>query len=118
MIKKQAVNKSTTGKVLAVGASIAALSAAAYVLFGPDAKKNRKKISGWATKMKGEIIEKFEKMQEVTEPIYNKVIDDVAKKYAKSKAVTEEELASIVSEIKKHWKTNSKPKKKVAKKSK
>jgi len=116
MIKKQATKKNTTGKVLAVGAGIAALSAAAYVLFGPDAKKNRKKISGWATKMKGEIIEKFEKMQDVTEPIYNKVIDDVSKKYAKSKTITEEEIKRVVSELKKHWKANSKVKKKTAKK--
>lgn len=116
MIKKQTENKNSTGKVLAVGVGIAALSAAAYVLFGPDAKKNRKKISGWATKMKGEIIEKFEKMQEITEPIYNKAIDDVAKKYAKSKSITAEELMGVVAELKKHWKTNTKTKKKAVKK--
>lgn len=112
MIKKQATNKNSTGKVLAVGAGIAALSAAAYILFGPDAKKNRKKISGWATKMKGEIIEKFEKMQDVTEPIYNKVIDDVSKKYAKSKDIAAEELGGVVGELKKHWKTMNKGAKK------
>ena len=60
---KKIVSTSGVGKVVAVGAGIAALSVAAYMLFGPNGKKNKKAIKGWAIKMKGEIIEKLEAFQ-------------------------------------------------------
>ncbi len=89
---------------MGIGAGVAALSAAAYVLFGPDAKKNRKIIRGWAVKMKGEIIEKFENAKELTEPVYHQIIDAAQAKYAKLKNVDQEELNKVVAEIKRHWK--------------
>jgi hypothetical protein len=97
-------NKGMSAKeVVGIGAGVAALSAAAYVLFGPDAKKNRKAIRGWAVKMKGEIIEKFEEAKEITEPAYHEIIDSVQAKYAKLKNVDPEELKKEVAMIKKHW---------------
>ncbi len=100
----QKKTESNVGKVIAGVAGIAALSVAAYMLFGPEGKKNRKQISGWSVKMKGEIIEKFEKAKEVTEPIFNKIVDDAAIKYAKVKGVSTEELNSVVADLRKHWK--------------
>jgi hypothetical protein len=90
-------------QVIGIGAGVAALSAAAYVLFGPNGKKNQKAIRGWAVKMKGEIIEEFEKAKELTESVYYDIIDKAEAKYAKFKNVDQEELKSIISEIKKHW---------------
>lgn len=108
----KATNKKVNvGKALGVGAGIAALSAAAYLLFGPEGNKNRKKIKGWAVKMKGEIIEKLEEVKEVTEPVYNKIIDEVGAKYAKAKGLTEQEVKDAVAELKKHWKNMAKAKK-------
>lgn len=108
------------GKALAVGAGVAAVSAAAYLLFGPEGKKNRKKIKGWAVKMKGEMIEKLENAKEITEPVYHKVVDEVSAKYAKLKNVDESDVAETVNEVKKYWKSLIKDmqpkKKKVAKK--
>ncbi len=40
------------GKALAVGAGVAAASAAAYLLLGPDGKKNRAKVKAFANKAK------------------------------------------------------------------
>jgi len=113
--------KKKTNKIVeiaAVGAGIAATSAAAYILFGPEGKKNRKAIKGWAVKMKGEIIEKLEEAKELTEPVYNKVVDEVSKKYAKSKNVDKKEVEAIIKDIKKHWTIISKTGKKPAKKGK
>lgn len=90
--------------VLEIGAGIAALSAAAYVLFGKEGKKNRKVIKGWAIKMKGEMIEKFENAKELTEPVYHSIVDSVHAKYAKLKNVDQAELDKSIAEIKKHWK--------------
>ncbi len=100
----QKKTESNVGKVLGGVVGIAALSVAAYMMFGPEGKKNRKQISGWSVKMKGEIIEKFEKAKEVTEPIFNKIVDEAAVKYAKAKGVSAEELSSVVADLRKHWK--------------
>lgn len=111
------------GKVesaLKIGAGVAAVSAAAYLLFGPDKNRNRNKIKGWAVKMKGEIIEKFEQAKEITEPVYKSIIEEVSDKYSKLKDVKPEELSVFVNDLQKYWKSilkTSKPnsKKKVSK---
>lgn len=95
----------STGEVVGIGATVAAMGAAAYILFGPEGKKNKKAIKGWAIKMKGEIIEKLEEAKEITEPVYHKIIDDVSAKYAKIKKVDPKDLEMAVSDVKKHWKT-------------
>lgn len=94
----------STKAVLGIGAGVAALSAAAYILFGPNGKKNQKAIKGWTVKMKGEIIEKFENAKELTEPVYHNIIDGIQAKYAKIKNVDPKELENVITEIKKHWK--------------
>lgn len=107
MINKQ--TKTTgVGAKLAVGASIAAVSAAAYLLFGPNGKKNRKIIKGWSVKMKGEIIEKLEEAKDITEPVYQKIVDQVYSKYAKLKNIDKAELEEVILDIKKHWNAMSK----------
>lgn len=78
MAKKQ--NGLSGGEMVGIGATVAALGAAAYVMFGPDAKKNKKVIRGWAIKMKGEIIEKLEDAKEISEPVYHNIIDSVSAK--------------------------------------
>ncbi len=120
MKKQETKSKgSGVGAAVAVGATIAATAAAAYMLFGPEGKKNRKIVKGWSVKMKGEIIEKLEEAKELTEPVYNKVVDQIATKYSKAKGVDAEQLKSVVDDIKKHWKAmvkdkapKAKPKKK------
>ena len=122
MISKKVNNKGLTGgEMVGIGATVAALGAAAYVLFGPEAKKNKKAIKGWAVKMKGEIIEKLEEAKEVSEPTYHKIIDSVHAKYSKIKKIDPKELELMVGDIKKHWKAIVKdysPKKKVVVKAK
>lgn len=105
----------SAGAVVGIGATVAALGAAAYILFGPNGKKNKKAIKGWSIKMKGEIIEKLEQAKEITEPVYHKIIDEVSAKYAKIKNIDANDVALAVAEVKKHWKTmmkDAQPKKK------
>ena len=103
MVKKT-VKKSSVGKVVAIGAGVAVLSVAAYMLFGPNGKKNQKALKGWAIKMKGEIIEKLEAVKDVTAPVYEKIVSEVAAKYAKLKNIDPKDLESEVATLKKHWK--------------
>ncbi|MFA5773531.1 MAG: hypothetical protein WC908_02560 [Candidatus Paceibacterota bacterium] len=105
MEKKTVSKKGLSAKAaIGIGAGVAVLSAAAYVLFGPQGKKNRKVIRGWAVKMKGEIIEEFENAKELTESVYYDIIDKVQARYSKFKNVDKEELALLIKDIKKHWK--------------
>ena len=54
MSTKKVSNKGLTGgEMVGIGATVAALGAAAYILLGRDAKKNKKVIKGWVIKMKG-----------------------------------------------------------------
>ncbi len=92
----------STGKMVAIGAGVAALAAASYYFFGPEGKKNQKKMKGWMIKMKGEIVEKMEGAKEVTEDAYHKIIDAVAAKYLKG--ATADEAKMYVDVLKKQWK--------------
>lgn len=107
---------SVVGKVVAIGAGIAALGAASYYFFGPKGKAHRDQLKGWMLKMKAEIVEKLEDSKEVTEEAYTKIIDSISAKYAKLGKVDTSELEAYVAKLKKGWKEISGQKKKVAKK--
>src|SRR5690606_17994609 len=98
----------SAGKVVAIGASVAALGAATYYFFGPQGKKNRKDLKGWMIKMKGGIVDKMEDAQEVTEAVYNQIVDSVATNYQKLGKVSAEEVSEFVGLLKKQWKSISK----------
>ncbi len=107
---------SNVGKAIGVGVGIAALSAAAYLLMGPDGKKNRKAVKAWTVKMKAEVAEKIEDMKEVTAPIYEKIVNQVADKYKKVKNIDAKDVEAEINSLKKHWKNMTKPEVKKAKK--
>lgn len=98
---------SDVGVVVGVAAGVAAIAAAGYFLFGPNGKTNRKVIKGWTVKMKGEVLEKIEKLKEITPETYNAIIDEVSAKYAKLKHINQEEIAIITADLKKYWKVIS-----------
>jgi len=103
-------------KGAAIGVGIAAAVAAvagAYFLDGAkDAAKNRKKVKAWSLKAKGEILGKLEKLSDVSEDVYNKIVDEVSEKYKKLKDVDMEDVENLVKELKSHWKKMEKDVKK------
>lgn len=96
-------NDKHLGTVLSVGAGIAAASLAAYLLWGPGGKKRRQTVKGWMVKMKGEVMEKLETLEEVTEPVYQKIVDQVSAQYGKLKNIDQTELAAVVTDLRNHW---------------
>lgn len=106
-MKKQA-QKSKAVQMAVIGASLAGLAATAYFLFGPKGKKHQKQAKAWAIKMKGEVVEKLEMAREITEPVYNEIIDSVSKEYKKGKKATQSEIEELAVDLKKHWKSMSK----------
>jgi hypothetical protein len=113
--------KQQSSHALLKGAAALTAIAGAYFLYGAkDAKKNRKVVKSWAVKAKGDVLEKMEKIQDITEGDYMKILDTVRARYEKTKNVTTNELNDLMKELKGHWKDISKavktPTKKVAKK--
>lgn len=121
---KKTTSKKTsdkTGKGLLIGAGLATAAAAGYFLFGPKGKDNRQKIKAWTLKAKGEVLEKLEKLEEVSDAKYHEIVDKVAAKYMKSKDIADEDVEKFTAELKKYWKKiegDIKPKKKPAAKKK
>lgn len=131
MAKKQKMGKSLVAAEIGLAAASVAALAGGYLLYGAqNANKNRKKVKGWMLKAKGEILEKIEGMQEVTEDKYQNVVKAVSKKYSGLKQVDASDLANLTKETKKHWQAIQKhlvgskkpaqksPSKKIAKKAK
>jgi hypothetical protein len=108
MEKKKSEGMSTAGKV-AMGAGLAALAAAtagAVFLYGTDAgKKKRKQISSWMLKMKADVMDKMENMKDWTEDAYYAAVDAVGDRYKNLKNIDPTEVAILVADLKRHWKT-------------
>ncbi len=98
-------------KIAGIGAGIAAAAVAAaagaYFLYGKHGAQHRKKIKGWMLQAKGEVLEQLENLNEISEKAYNEVIDKVAKSYRGFQNVDKTELAHMVQDLKRHWKTIS-----------
>ncbi len=103
---KKTTNKGSDAVTIAIiGTTVAGLAAAAYFFLGPKGKKNQKHAKAWAIKMKGDVVEKLETAREVSEPIYQGIIDSVVAKYVKGKKASREEIEELAKDLKKHWKT-------------
>lgn len=97
-------NESNMGKMVAAGAGVVALSAAAYLLFGPEGKKHRKDLKSWMVKMKAEVMEKMEEAQELTAPVYEAIVNEVSEKYKALGNIDPTELSKEADALKKHLK--------------
>jgi hypothetical protein len=110
MAQKKSVRASQPSKVGVGAAVIGGLAAAAaiggYFLYNsPEAKKKVKNIRGWVVKAKGEVLEKVERIKDVNEDTYHKVVDAVMAQYTKVKSVDTAEIAKLTKELKTHWKS-------------
>ena len=104
---KKTIKKNVSAKVkpMNIGVGLAALAAGAYFFLSNQGKANQKHAKAWAIKMKGDVVGKLETAREVTEPIYNDIIDSVAAKHAKIMKLNSQEVNELAQELKKHWKT-------------
>lgn len=92
-------------KQLTIGITAAAVAAGAYFFLGPDGKKHRKQMKSWMVQMKGDVLEKLEDAKEVTEPVYNEIIDTVADSYAVANKIPRSEIGALAKDLKRHWNT-------------
>lgn len=94
-----------TKEAAMVGAGLAALAAGAYFFLGPKGKKHQKQMKGWMVKMKGEVLEKLEDAKDVTEPLYNEIVDTVARTNAVAGKIPKSEIAALANDLKKQWRS-------------
>lgn len=90
--------------MVAVGAGVAALSAGAYYLMGPNAKKHQKKAKSLMVKMKKQVASKIKKAKVVTTPLYNSAVDKVSAEYARQYKAHEAEIKAFARNMKGQWK--------------
>ncbi|MEK7095531.1 MAG: hypothetical protein AAB917_02620 [Patescibacteria group bacterium] len=120
MKKNKPQESGRSGVVLGLGvAAVAAAAAGAYFLYGSaKGPARRKALKSWMVKMKGEVMEEVEKMQDLSEELYHAAIDKVKEKYSQMKEIDATELEAVVKRLKGHWKDIKKEVKKVATKAK
>ena len=117
VVKKKSSVSAEAG--LLIGAGIATAAAAGYFLFGPKGKDNRTKVKAWTIKAKGEVLEKLEKLEKVSDTKYHEIVEKVASKYMNKKDIAQEDVEKFTKQLKKYWKNIEKdvaPKKKAPKK--
>ncbi|OHE80399.1 MAG: hypothetical protein A2107_07075 [Verrucomicrobia bacterium GWF2_62_7] len=91
-------------KIIGAGIGLAAIAAAgAFFLYGKDGAKNRKKITGWALKMKGDVLEKIESMKTIDRETYLRMVDKIAERYARKDNISNAELQHLTVELKNAW---------------
>lgn len=122
MTSKKQTKKSSisVGKVVAIGAGVAALGAGAYYFLGPNGKKNQKKAAVWMVKMRKEVEKKMITIKNISEPIYKSAVDALANTYSKQYKEYSGEIKSFAKQLKSEWtnvKSKTKPAVKQAKKS-
>lgn len=87
-------------KNMSIG-GIASVIAGAYYLYGSrDGEAKRRQVSAWTLKMKGEVLERIEKLKEVSEPKYKEIVKVVSAKYAK---IDKGEVKKVVDEMHSTW---------------
>lgn len=82
-------------------AQVIAVWATLYALF--NGKENAPKAKEWAMNMEQEIVEKIDKVKDMTEPVLTKIIDEVKEKYERMKDVDKDELKKMVATLRDHW---------------
>ena len=119
-MKEKQIKKSkiSTGKVVAIGAGVAALGAGAYYFLGPNGKKNQQKAKVWMTKMEKEVAKKMTTIKNASEPIYHNAVDTLAKNYAKQYKEHAPEIKAFAEHLKSSWKNIEKKTKSTIKKAK
>lgn len=105
-MEKKINHRSGGMKLFVFGASLAGL-AAAYFFLSPKNKRRLDNTKSWVIKMKGDVVEKLEQAREISEAVYNEIIDSVATKYEKELKSSPEEIKLLARDLKTHWQTIS-----------
>lgn len=109
MAEKKIIKKGmSAGKMVVIGAGVAAVGAGAYALLGPNGKKNQKRAGAWVSKMEKDAKKKLISLKNASAPVYHKAVDALASSYSKEYKAHEKEIKAFAKELKGDWKNASK----------
>jgi hypothetical protein len=91
------------GKVVAVGATVAAVAGAAYYFFGPDGKKHQKAAKDWTRSAKDKIVKEIKRAKVISESVYGDIVDDVVAPYLSKGLAAKDEVQAFAAALKKDW---------------
>ena len=94
-----------TKTAIGVGAGLIAAGAVAgyYFFASKNAKKNRKIVASWATKLKRDTEKKIKTLAAMDKSAVTKVIEQTASLYKGVGGISTKDLSAAVSELKKNW---------------
>lgn len=102
---KKVQNKGMSrGKMATLGATVAAVAATGYYFWGPKGKEHQQSAKKWTTDAKKKIVQKLKQGKNISESMYQNIVDDVVKPYAAKGAATAKEVGAFASTLKKDWK--------------
>lgn len=97
----------TKDKMIGAGLGLAALAAAGtYFLYGKRGVNNRKMINGWVLQLKGQVLEKLEKVkkvEEVNKAAYDALIEETVSRFGRVKKISTADLKLITADLKNAW---------------
>lgn len=99
-------NNKKTKLAIGVGAGLAAAGAAAasyYFFASKSAKKNRKVVASWATKLKHDAEKKIKTLESMDKSAVIKVIEKSASALKNAGGIDKKDLSAAVAELKKNW---------------
>jgi hypothetical protein len=97
-------HRDSGGGLIAFVAGVATtLALGGYFLFGPKGKENRREIDRWVKKTTGEILERIENIEEVTEDQYRTIVDEVTYRQAKLEGMGDRALGRLRGYFKSRW---------------
>src|SRR3990167_7645227 len=102
-MKKNQDKKMSTGKMVTLGAGALALGGAAYYLLGPGGRERQKSAKKWMREARQKIVKKLEQTKNISEALYEDIIDDVVKPYVAKGSATAKEVRVFAQDLKKDW---------------
>lgn len=100
---KQEEDSSSGGAKAALAGAVAALAAGAIYFYGPDGERRRRKLHGWMLKAKGEVLDRLEELEDVSEEKYQEIVETVMDEFAERKEVSRSAADTLRAELKEEW---------------
>jgi hypothetical protein len=93
----------TRDKVLGAGIGLAAAAAAGTYFYGKHGAEHREALKGWTLRMRGEVMNKLDRLKEVNQARYDEIVDETVQRYGRMKRVGAAEMKHIAAELKNAW---------------
>src|SRR3989344_6532920 len=96
-------NSSLLSKGVVTGIAAAGAALLVFLYGTKKGKEERKKIKGWVSTLKEEIVQKLESLKDINKEVYDKVVDEVSEKFTQIKDLSQGEIEVVKQTLKNGW---------------